>query len=365
MGTKNQKNNTAFQDLLLEPQTYATIVHNLPIGFSLVDRDGIIIEFNAAAEKLTGYSSEDVVGRSHFEIIHGSKDPRSCPLFPCVFEEHTPSVGSETVLKKKDGAPITIQLIAFPLFDASRNLIGGAELFRDISEQKRLERERRNLLSMFAHDMKNSVVSAGGFLTRLILEKAGPLTDKQKDYIGIIMQTVGGLRRLISDFLDFSKFEGSEYKPVRTAYNLEEAIHRQAEMLKVGVEEKGTEIFFEYSQEDLPVTDADAGMIDRVIANLIDNAIKYTDSGGTVTIRLTSRDSDILVEVLDTGIGIHAQDMACVFEAFYRLNSDLKGSGLGLSIAKAIVEAHGGRIEVQSSPGKGSRFWFNLPKRQK
>lgn len=357
------ENNPASYGPLSKPQIYATIVHNLPLGFSLVDRDGVILEFNSAAEELTGYSKEEVVGRSHFEIIHGSKDPLSCPLFKCVFEEHTPSVASETVLKKKDGSVITVLVTAFPLFDASRNLIGGAELFRDISEQKHLERERKNLLSMFAHDMKNPLVAASGFLTRLLCGKAGTLTGKQKNYITIIMQAITRLQRLISDFLDFSRFGGREYNPVLTPYNLEEAIHRQVEMSEVAAEEKGIRISFEYSQENLPVVDADAAMIDRVLANLIDNAIKYTDSGGTVTIRLTSRAEDILVEVLDTGIGIHERDMDCVFEAFCRINRDVEGSGLGLSIAKAIVEAHGGRIAVESSPGMGSRFWFVLPGR--
>jgi PAS domain S-box-containing protein len=144
------------------------IVNNLPIGFSLVDRDGIILEFNPAAERLTDYSKEEVIGKSHFEIIHGSKDPNSCPLFTHVFEEHTPSIAVETVLKKKDGEAITLLVVAFPLFDTSGDFIGGAELFRDISELKRLEREHKNLLSMFAHDMKNPVVAAGGFLTRLL-----------------------------------------------------------------------------------------------------------------------------------------------------------------------------------------------------
>ena len=103
-------------------------------------------------------------------------------------------------------------------------------------------------------------------------------------------------------------------------------------------------------------------MIDRVISNLIDNAIKYTNPGGMVTIRITTRDEDILVEVLDTGIGIHDQDIPCVFDAFCRVNRDVEGSGLGLSIAKAIIEAHHGTISVESTPGKGSRFWFTLPK---
>ena len=206
MSTENQRNNPASHDasLLSSPQIYAVIINNLPIGFSLVDKNGIILEFNPAAVRLTGYSKEEVIGKSHFDIIHGSKDPSSCPLFTHVFEERTPSIAAETLLKRKNGGVITLLVVAFPLLDPSGNFIGGAELFRDISELKRLEREHKNLLSMFAHDMKNPVVAAEGFLTRLLSGKAGPLTEKQKDYLAITMQAIANLQQLITDFLEFS-----------------------------------------------------------------------------------------------------------------------------------------------------------------
>jgi len=361
---ENQNNDLSSHSvsLLSSPHVYKMIVNNLPMGFTLVNKDGIILEFNPTAEMLTGYAKKEVIGKSHFEIIHGSKDPDSCPLFTHVFKEHAPSIATETVLKRKNGEAISLVVVVFPLFDTSGNFIGGAELFRDISELKRVERERKNLLSMFAHDMKNPIVAAEGFLTRLRSGKAGPLTEKQKDYLAIMVRAITKLQRLITDFLEFSRLEGKEYKPVLSPYNLEEAIYRQIEMIKIEAEKKEIQIFFKHAQENLPVIYADAAMIDRVISNLIDNAIKYTSFGGTITIGLTNRDKDILVEVLDTGIGIHDQDIPCVFDAFCRVNRDVEGSGLGLSIAKAIVYAHHGIISVESTPGKGSKFWFFLPK---
>lgn len=364
MDNENQNNDQSSHgaSLLSSPHIYTMIVNNLPIGFTLVDKDGIILEFNPAAEILTGFSKDEVIGKSHFEIIHGSKDPNSCPLFTHVFEKHAPSIATETVLKTKSGKAISLVVIAFPLFDTARSFIGGAELFRDISEFKRLEKERKNLLSMFAHDMKNPVVAAEGFLTRLRSGKAGPLTEKQKEYLAVTTRAFASLQRLITDFLEFSRLEGKEYKPVLSPYNLEGAVYRQIEMMKIEADKKNMLIAFEYAQENLPVVYADAAMIDRVISNLINNSIKYTNVGGMVTIRITTRDEDILVEVLDTGIGIHDQDIPCVFDAFCRVNRDVEGSGLGLSIAKAIIEAHHGTISVESTPGKGSRFWFTLPK---
>jgi two-component system, OmpR family, phosphate regulon sensor histidine kinase PhoR len=367
MGMKDPKSNRTSYDasLLSTPQTYSMIIDNLPIGFSLVDRDGFILDFNPAAEKLSGYSKEEVVGWSHFEIIHGSKDPSMCPLFMHVFGKHTPSVATEMVLKTKSGEAIDLAVTAFPLFDVSGNFIGGAELFRSIAEQKRLEREYKNLLSMFAHDMKNPVVAAEGFLKRLLLGKAGPLMEKQKEYLAITMQAIAKLQQLIMDFLDFSRIGGKEYEPVLGPYDIEEALRRQIEMLKIAADNKQVQIYFQHVQEGSPVVNADAALIDRVLSNLIDNAIKYTNPGGMVTIRFTNRYEDILAEVLDTGIGIREQDIPCIFDAFCRVNRDVDGTGLGLSIAKAIVEAHHGMISVESTPGKGSRFWFTLPRNKK
>lgn len=338
MTPKNQRNNRALDDgfVLSDPQLYAMIISSLPIGFSLVDRDGIILEFNYAAERLTGHSKEEVIGKSHFEIIHGSKDPGSCPLFTHVFEGHIPSIAAETVLKRKNGEAITVMVVAFPLFDTSGDFIGGAELFRDISELKRLEREHKNFLSMFAHDMKNPVVAAGGFLMRLLSGKAGPLMEKQKDYLAIIMQAITKLEHLITDFLEFSRLQGREYKPVLGPYHIEEAIYKQMDLMKIEAEKKGIRIFFEHPQENLPVAYADAAMIDRVLTNLIDNAIKYNNPGGTATIRLTGKGEDILFEVSDTGIGIHEQDIPCVFDTFCRVNRDVEGSGLGFLLPKRL-----------------------------
>lgn len=343
-------------------QLYEAILKNLPVGFSLVDKEGIILEFNPAAERLTGYLRNEIRGKSHLQIFHGSSDPHSCPLFSQAFEQHTSSIATEGILKKKTGESITLSLTIFPLFDDVGNFLGGVELFRDITEIKQRERERKNFLSMLVHDMKNPIVIGEGFLNRLLAEKAGPLTEKQKDYLSIIRDETAKLQRIVADFLDFSKFERNEYQPAPAPYNLEEALSRRIEAMRVVAEKKNLHLFFEYGQESLPIIYADAVMIDRVISNLLDNAVKYTGPGGAVTIRLVNRSEDVLVEFSDTGIGIQPEDLPCVFDAFCRIDKKAEGSGLGLSIAKAIVNAHGGTISVESTFGKGSIFRFTLPK---
>jgi two-component system phosphate regulon sensor histidine kinase PhoR len=348
---------------LSDPTIYEAIVKNLPVGFSLVDRNGLIVDFNPAAEKLTGYLKKDILGKPHLEILHGSSDPKSCPLFTYAFEQRTASIATEAALKKKNGEAIMLSFVVFPVFDDSGNFIGGVEIFRDITEIKRLERERNNFLSMFVHDMKNPVVIVGGYLSRLLAEKAGSLNEKQRDYLTIIKVETQKLQRLISDFLDFSKFEKKEYIPVFGSYNLEESLSKQLEVMKVAAEKKNIRLVFDYAQESLPVINADAALIDRLFTNLLDNAIKYTPPGGTVTVRLHNREQDILVEVTDTGIGIDEKDLPCVIDAFCQIDKKREGSGLGLAIARDIVSAHDGTISVESTPGKGSTFRFTLPKK--
>jgi two-component system phosphate regulon sensor histidine kinase PhoR len=271
-------------------------------------------------------------------------------------------VASETTIRKKNGEFIAVSVTTSPLFDSNGNFIGGVEIFREITDLKRLERERENILSMFAHDMKNPVITAGGFLSRLISGKAGTLTETQKDYLELITEELNKLQELTTDFLDFSRFETKECKPVMSPFNIKEAIHKHTEAAKVEADRKNIRIIFEV-KEDIPaVINADAMLIGRVITNLLDNAIKYTNSGGTVTVNLFERDADVIVRVEDTGIGISEEHLPYIFDAFYRGNRDIKGSGLGLSIAKTIIETHGGRIWVESIEGKGSIFNFTLPK---
>lgn len=231
----------------------------------------------------------------------------------------------------------------------------------DITQFRKLERERKNILSMFAHDMKNPAVTSEGFLSRLISGKAGVLTKEQLDYLEIIRSELGNLSQLISDFLQFSRFEAIEYKPVAALFNIADEIRKNIEAEKGETEKKNIIIGLEHPDAITPVVHADAAMVNRVVRNLLVNAIRSTGPGGAVTIRISDRGNEILVSVNDTGIGIPEDLLPYIFDAFYRAGNS-KGSGLGLSIAKTIIEGHGGRIWAESIQDKGSTFSFTLPK---
>ena len=229
-------------------------------------------------------------------------------------------------------------------------------------ESRRLERERKDMLSMFAHDMKNPLIVAGGFLSRLISGKAGPFTEKQMEYLKLMKDELGRLERYIKDFLELSRLESSEYKPVPAPFNMSAALKMRIEMERIEAEKKDINIEFRIPEDTAIMVNADAIQIDRVIANLLNNAIKYTGSGGTINVNLIERDKDVLVQVVDTGIGIMEKHIPHIFDTFYRASRDAGGSGLGLSIARSIVEANGGKIWAESIHGKGSTFSFTLPR---
>ena len=348
-----------------ECQIYEIIKNSLPIGFTLVDEEGVIIDFNPKAEVITGYLKSEVIGKSHLEILHGTTDRAACPLFQYALQKKQQTAAVETNIKQKSGEMITIVASISPFFDGELNFIGGIELFRDITQIKKLERERKNILPMFAHDMKNPVITAGGFLSRLLSGKIGALTEQQINNLHIIKEELTKVEELINDFLEFSRFEATEYRPLKSAFNIEEAVNHQIEMTRLEAEKKSIQISFEYPETLIPVISADGKMIERVIANLLDNAVKYSPNDTSVLVKLNDWNLEVQVQVIDEGIGIAEEHLPYIFDAFYRVSRDSEGSGLGLSIAREIIEAHGGKIWVKSAPGMGSTFSFTLPKAER
>ncbi len=314
-----------------------------------------IIYANSALKKVF---SPDIIGKKCYEIIHARAKPCDFCTNKYILGEN---IGKSYIWEYQN----RVTRRWYRCVDRAIKWPDGRwvryETAVDISTSRRLETERKNILAMFAHDMKNPVIIAEGFLSRLLSGKAGPLQERQRDYVELIIGEFKKLERLIINFLEFSRLESKKYKPAPQPFNIEENIKNQIEFIKIEAEKKDIKIKLE-TPGDIPAqANADPAQIDRVIANLLDNAIKYTDPHGTVTVKLINRDKDILVQVKDTGIGIREDQIPHLFDAFYRATRDSKGSGLGLSIVKIIVEGNGGKIWVESIYGKGSTFSFTLP----
>jgi signal transduction histidine kinase len=225
----------------------------------------------------------------------------------------------------------------------------------------KIENERNILLSMLAHDMKNPALVAKGFSERLLKGKVGVLTKRQEAYVKIVNHELSRLERLIMDFLDISKFQSKKFKLNSIPFDILLKIKNQIGVFRVEAENKNISLLLEFPEVSMIQVHADVTQIDRVIGNLVGNAIKYSSEGGKVIVKLSIQNKDVLVQVQDTGKGISKEHIRHVFKPFYRITNDHSGSGLGLPIAQSIIKAHGGKLWVESEPGQGTTFSFTLP----
>ncbi|MFZ2197695.1 MAG: ATP-binding protein [Thermodesulfovibrionales bacterium] len=233
------------------------------------------------------------------------------------------------------------------------------EIENKLREIRRLERERNNILSTYAHDISN-IVTPTAWAIKMIL--SGKIQN-MKEHLVTILDSLDTAVDLLTDFEQFALFENSVFRAEKDVFNIEAEVLKQIEETRLVAELKNIKVESSLPEKPLPVVLADKKMLPRVFANLLNNAIKYTDPGGTVSLSVQSTGKEILFQIQDSGIGIPETHTPFIFDAFYRVSKDHKGSGLGLSIVKTIVEAHGGKIWVKSETDKGSIFSFTLPKK--
>jgi len=244
------------------------------------------------------------------------------------------------------------------------------ELERAAREVAKLEEDKNRFIRFIgiaAHDLKAPLTAIQSFLWIMLGGYSGPLTDKQRNMLERSTHRITELLNLISDLLDIPRIEADQVLIEMKEISFREVIRRSLADLRNSVKDKGLKLEVEMPQS-LPKIRGSSTRLQQVMTNLVSNAINYTHEGG-VTVRVTERDKDLQVEVIDTGIGIPPEDLPRVFEDFFRAsNVEVKGTGLGLAITRRIIEAHGGTISVESpciESNKGCRFTCFLPKNDK
>ncbi len=341
---------------------YRFVINSIPMAVVTVNSEFKITGFNPWAEQLTGYSEKAAMGHYCGQILQGGMCKINCPLRAVIKKRQT-VVRLETTIIDKSEKTIPVRMNTAGLFDDEGHLLGGLEAFQDISRLKALEREKANLISMFAHDIKSSLTIIGGFVLRLIKKRSRLSEEKKVKYLDIMKNETGKLSFLVNDFLEFSRLQAGKLKLEFTPTSLDKELMELFDAYQVKAKQAGIHLKLE-NEAELPIIEADANRLRRVFTNLLDNALKFSKSEGAITLSTDQTEKDIVVTVKDEGIGIDPSDRPFIFETFHRGKSAEKkeGFGLGLATVKAIVEAHGGRVLVKSELGKGSVFKVILPK---
>jgi len=246
---------------------------------------------------------------------------------------------------------------------ADDTLSGLVMVLHDITEIRRLERARRDLVANVSHEFKTPLTAIRGFAETLL---DGALADSQNNrrFLRIICDHAERLSRLTDDLLKLSQIEAGKLELKRRPVSIRPLIEPCLETIRLNAEEKNLAVECDCSP-DLPLVHGDPPAVQQAIQNLLDNAVRYTPRGGRIAVAARVHDSYVAVSVSDTGPGIPASEQTRIFERFYRTDAarsrEAGGTGLGLSIAKHLVEAHGGRIEIRSEVGHGSTFTIYLP----
>lgn len=237
------------------------------------------------------------------------------------------------------------------------------ELERYIRELRRSDRLRRELVANVSHDLRTPLATLQGYVETLILKKEILTEPEQGQYLATVLQHCHRLNKLVQELFELARLDARETSPRTEPFNLPELVQDVLQKFRLRADERKIRINTEI-EDSLPFVNADIAMIERVIENLLDNALRHTPSGGNITVQLHRAGDHVSVELSDTGTGIPAEELPHVFDRFYKVdksrNLDSKSSGLGLAISKRILELHDSDIEVISELDRGTTFSFRL-----
>jgi two-component system phosphate regulon sensor histidine kinase PhoR len=349
------------QKLSEEHAELEAILREMVEGVMVVDRRGRIRLVNEAMEAMFHLRAHRVIGRPAIELL------RHQQMIHLITEvlEHRINIAREITLAMPEEKTYRVQSSVSGA--QGENRFGAVFVFHDITELRRLERVRKDFVANVSHELRTPLTSIKGYVEAL-LEGAWKEPRQCTDFLEILRKQTDRLNHIISDLLSLSQIESGKYEWKLEEIPVGEWTERIMAVLQPMTLRKNQTLTLSVPDGIAPLW-GDTEKLTEALTNLLENAVKYTPKGGEIGIEVTSDDRRIEISVRDTGIGIPPKDLPRIFERFYRVDRarsrEVGGTGLGLSIVKHIVEAHGGKVTVESRPGKGSTFTLSIPRRRK
>lgn len=365
---------SAVEKLTEEEKKMTAIVNSIAEGLILVDSSNRVIHINPAAERLLNLSIDNIDKNiaeiiQNDELIHIFEENQrqislNKPAEQITLEQKETNFTSEVTLVQHDEKRV-LRIIASPFLDEHGLTLGTVYLFDDITREKEIDQMKSDFISLVSHELRTPLTSIIGFVSFILDGKAGAINNRQRNSLVRVQRQSKRLAALINDLLDISRIESGRIQIKQEPISILEIVAQRIEEIRPQADEKSIQLDLT-TPESVPQMFGDEARLGQVFTNLIGNAIKFTPNNGEVNVKIQVGGNLLHVEVIDTGPGIPAEERQKVFDKFYQL-SDIStrqqgGSGLGLSIAKSIVEAHGGTLWIDDgNQGKGSNFQFVLP----
>ena len=342
------------QDLLLQLEMLRAVVDGMSEGLWITDPEGRVVQHNNALKEML-YSGTELVGKTAAQLV------KSDALEHAVLRACREGQSTRLEVNLEGLIPRSLSIQVSPL---GRDLLGSSAVFQDVTELHRLEKVRKDFVANVSHELRTPITAIRGYAETL---KGGALQDAQAapKMVDIIYRQSERLSELVEDLLELSRIDAKQIQLAQVPVNLSEAAMRAKETIKPKAEAKQVSLSLTIPSQLTAIADARA--VEQVLLNLLDNAVKYTSSGGTVRVTGKEKSSGVEVSVSDSGAGIEARHLSRIFERFYRVDKgrsrELGGTGLGLSIVKNLVNLMNGEVHVESTPGVGSTFSLELPAR--
>lgn len=355
-----------YRQVTYEKQRLDALLDSAADGILILNADHSIERSNLAFEKLYGRLREEYQGRSHADVIRWARRPEGQTLeeaetggWPLTSNAYLYVEGD---LARSDLPNLPVGITYAPLLTAEGRLRNIIVTVRDITKFRTAEEIKNTFVSIVSHELKTPVALIKGYVSTLRREDAAWDRRIVQDSLAVIEEEADRLTSMIEDLLDASRLQAGNLTPNLSDLSLPALAGRLAERFRTQSSRHTIVVDF---PPNFPVILADENRISQLLSNLVSNAIKYAPDG-EIRISGETRPGQIIITVSDEGPGIDADDIPHIFERFYRPEKAIrktKGTGLGLYLAKAIVESHGGRIWVDPQPGAGARICFSLPRK--